>query len=213
VLRREAETAILPRLSDFLENKWQPQDNSERLALLGVCQFEARWKPAAQLYADAFASNPNLGEQLIATGFSRFPWKHATMDPFDVLCSYSRFGAARCAALAGCSPDSRDDETSAAEQVAWQKQAIQWLREDLIVWGTLLENGSALERDVAKQMLTRWTNEPDLSSIRDTAALSEMSADRSAECSELWEKVHEALAARSTASQASTLKSDHNLGE
>lgn len=98
VLRREAENAILPRLSDFFEGEWQPQKNSERLALLGDCQFEARWRDAARLYADAFASDPSLPQRLITTGFARFPWQSATMDPFEVLCSSSRFGAAQCAA-------------------------------------------------------------------------------------------------------------------
>src|SRR5262249_9689730 len=42
ILRREAESTILPNLPAFLEGKYQPQDNDERLALLGVCQFTNR---------------------------------------------------------------------------------------------------------------------------------------------------------------------------
>jgi serine/threonine-protein kinase len=37
VLRREAEALILPNLPAFLQGTYQPQDNDERAALLGVC--------------------------------------------------------------------------------------------------------------------------------------------------------------------------------
>src|SRR5262249_50743561 len=42
VLRREAEALILPNLAAFLDGKYQPQDNNERLALLGAGQFANR---------------------------------------------------------------------------------------------------------------------------------------------------------------------------
>ena len=42
VLRREAEAMILPDLPAFLGGNYQPRDNDERLALLGVCQFTNR---------------------------------------------------------------------------------------------------------------------------------------------------------------------------
>src|SRR5262249_16710991 len=38
VLRREAEAQILPDLQAFLQGEHLPQDNEERIALLGVCQ-------------------------------------------------------------------------------------------------------------------------------------------------------------------------------
>src|SRR5262249_56598809 len=39
VLRREAEALILPNLPAFLDGKYQPRDNNERLALLGAAQL------------------------------------------------------------------------------------------------------------------------------------------------------------------------------
>ena len=59
VLRREAETLILPEIAAFLEGKYLPRDD-ERLALLGVCQFTNRTVAQARLYADAFAADPQL---------------------------------------------------------------------------------------------------------------------------------------------------------
>jgi serine/threonine-protein kinase len=40
VLRREAEAMLLPNLPAFLQGSYLPQDNDERIALLGVCQFK-----------------------------------------------------------------------------------------------------------------------------------------------------------------------------
>src|SRR5262249_30384873 len=39
VLRREAENLVFPNTAAFLEGRYQPHDNVERLALLGVCRF------------------------------------------------------------------------------------------------------------------------------------------------------------------------------
>jgi hypothetical protein len=55
-LRREAEAMILPNLPAFLDGKYRPQDNDERLALLGGCQFTNR--SLVRLYAEAFAAAP-----------------------------------------------------------------------------------------------------------------------------------------------------------
>ena len=42
----------------------EPHDNDERLALLGVCQFMNRTLAQASLYADAFAADPQLAEDV-----------------------------------------------------------------------------------------------------------------------------------------------------
>ena len=63
-LRREAERLIVPDLPAFLAGKYQPRDNDERLALLGVCQFTNRTVASARLYADAFAADPRLAADL-----------------------------------------------------------------------------------------------------------------------------------------------------
>jgi hypothetical protein len=42
ILRREAEAVILPKLQAFRQGDRQPQDNYERLALLGICEGPTR---------------------------------------------------------------------------------------------------------------------------------------------------------------------------
>ena len=64
VLRREAEALIVPSLPAFLRGECQPQNNDERLALVGICQFQGRYDAAARLYAEAFTSDPELADNL-----------------------------------------------------------------------------------------------------------------------------------------------------
>jgi serine/threonine-protein kinase len=62
VLRREAEALIFPNTAAFLEGKYEPRDNTERLALLGICRFKNRTCAAARLYAEAFAADATLAD-------------------------------------------------------------------------------------------------------------------------------------------------------
>jgi eukaryotic-like serine/threonine-protein kinase len=110
VLRREAEGMIFPDLAAFLEGKHQPQDNDERILLLGTCEFANRTRTAAGLYADAFAANPPLANDV---GRS------------------CRYKAARMAALAGCGRGTDAAALGEAERKHWREQARQWLRSDL----------------------------------------------------------------------------------
>ena len=64
ILRREAEALILPGLPGFLRGDHQPRGNDERLAFVGACQSRGRHHAAARLYADAFAADPALAEDL-----------------------------------------------------------------------------------------------------------------------------------------------------
>jgi eukaryotic-like serine/threonine-protein kinase len=103
VLRREAEAMILPNLPACLDGKYEPQDDDERLALLGAGRFTNRPLALARLYAGAFADAPQLAEDV--------PAGH-------------RYSAARAAALAGsgCGEDGASlsqEERSRSPVRAW----------------------------------------------------------------------------------------------
>jgi serine/threonine-protein kinase len=71
VLRREAEDLILPNLSAFLQGDYQPRDNDERVALLGICLSRGRARAAARLFADAFAADPGLADSMMTECLGR----------------------------------------------------------------------------------------------------------------------------------------------
>jgi eukaryotic-like serine/threonine-protein kinase len=168
ILRREAEALILPQLPSFLRGSYQPQENDERLALLGVCQFQGLDGAAARLYADAFASDPALAEDRA---------------------SEHRYRAARYAARAGCGLGKNGTTLGEAERTRWRKQARAWLQADLAARAKTLSGASDEAREQVRQTLTRWQVDPDLAGLREPSALEKWSPDERTECLALWKEV------------------------
>jgi serine/threonine-protein kinase len=189
VLRREAEAMILPNMPAFLQGKYQPQDNDERLALLGICQFKGLYAAAARLYADAFAADSDLADTLTADCRYRSAQERILEDRIEALNTECRYLAARCAALAGCGLGKEGAKLSEAERTHWRRKAVELLQADLIVWSKILDSGSQSDRDLTKEMLMLWQHEPDLAGIRQAIALDKLSAEERKQCLALWQEV------------------------
>jgi eukaryotic-like serine/threonine-protein kinase len=165
VLRREAEALILADLPAFLEGKYQPRDNDNRLALLGVCQYQDRRAAMAGLYAAAFAADPKLAEDLRAG---------------------HRFNAARAAAVAGCGGGADGARLGEVARTRWRQQACAWLRLDLAAWAQRLDATPPADRAAAQKALARWRQDPDLTGLRDPAVLDRLPPAELQECRALW---------------------------
>ncbi len=189
VLRREAEALILPDLPAFLRNEYQPHDNDERLALVGICQFQGRYQLAAQLYLEAFTSDPNLADNLATECRYRSTREEPYSERVESINTEARYLAARCAVLAGCGLGKDGAGLSRDERTRWRKQARVWLRADLALWVKTLDSGSEQDLALAKRMLLHWQVEPDLAGIRDLKALDEAPAEEHNECVALWKEV------------------------
>jgi tetratricopeptide (TPR) repeat protein len=166
-LRREAEAMIVPKLPEFLEGTYQPIDNDERLALLGVCQFMNRKVAAARLYAEAFANDPRLADDLSAG---------------------HRYNAARVAILAGLGRGGDAAGLDDSERRRWREQARQWLRADLAALRKVLAD-RAIQPATIRHLMIRWQDEPDLAGLRDPAELDKLPDDERKDCLTLWEEV------------------------
>ena len=163
VLRREAESLILPKLPAFLRGEYQPQENDERFALLGICQFKGHYRAAARLYADAFTADPKLA---------------------DDLKSGARYTAAYFAVLAGCGHDKNIAALETEERARLRKRALAWLRADLAAWTKLADD--AREHARIRQRLEYWQQDADLAGIRDDKELAKLPAEEQTECKKLW---------------------------
>src|SRR5262245_37847490 len=172
VLRREAEGLILPNLAGFLDGAYRPQDPDERRALLGVCQVSDRSHAVARAFADAFAADPGLAES-VRDG--------------------RRYTAARAAARAGSGRGTDAAGLGEAERARWRGQARTWLRTDLATWAKVLDGDPAGAAQGVKEQLTRWQADPDLASLRGSAALGKLPADEQKECLALWAEVENVL--------------------
>ncbi len=179
ILRREAEALILPDLPAFLEGNYQPRDNDERLALLGVCQFQDRRAARAGVYAAAFAADPSLAEDLGAG---------------------HRFNAARAAAVAGTGGGADGAGLGEPERARWRQQARAWLGQDLAAWTKRLHSAKPADRGEVQKALARWREDPDLAGLRDAGALERLPPAERQECQALWQEVaavlHRAQATR-----------------
>jgi serine/threonine-protein kinase len=168
VLRREAESMILPDIAAFLVGKHQPQDNAERLALLGVCRFRNLNLASARLYADAFAADPKLAD-----------------DPHVS----HRYHAACAAALVGSGCGQDGGELSEAERAHWRKQSRNWLRAELAACAKKLDSNSSADRILVRNTLTHWQADPDLAGLREASVLDTLSSGERKECLAVWQEV------------------------
>jgi serine/threonine-protein kinase len=171
LLRREAEGLILPDLPALLDGAHRLRDNDERVALLGICQFEGRWSTTARLYAEVFEADPKLAE-----------------GPY----AQDHFTAACCAALAGSRRG--DDEITAgeSERARWRRQARDWLRADLDSMKKLLGGDGPASREYLIRSLVRWALDPALAVLHDPAELERLTPAERQECRDLW-RDHDAL--------------------
>ena len=165
ILRREAEAMIVPDLPAFLRGDHRPRDNDERLCFLGACQFQGRHAAAARLYADAFAADPKLAEDVKAE---------------------TRYRAACSAAVAGSGGGADGAGLSEPERARWRQQAREWLRLDLAAWKKWLEAATPADRAEAQKPLARWRENPDLAGLREPEALDKLPPAERQECRALW---------------------------
>jgi serine/threonine-protein kinase len=133
------------KLPAFLRGEARFADAAERATLARICHDHKRLhRAAAGLYADAFAAEPALAEDLQAG--------HRTK-------------AACAAALAGCG-QGEDAPPDGPERVRWRRQALEWLRAELTGYARRLEGGKPVDRAWVQQQLRDWQKNPALAGVR-----------------------------------------------
>jgi tetratricopeptide (TPR) repeat protein len=172
---RQAEhmAGLNDRLAAVLEGKDKPRDAADRLGFARLCQWQQRYASAARFYADAFAEQPALAANLQAG---------------------HRYHAAWVAARAGCGQGKDAGRLSAADSAGWRRQALTWLRADLVLRSKQLESGPSAQAAQARQALAHWRRDADLAGVRDPEALARLPAAEQAAWRELWAEVEALLA-------------------
>jgi serine/threonine-protein kinase len=160
--------ALLSRLPAFLEGKFQPRDNGQRLNLAQLCIYKKYLRAAAQLYADAFAVEPKRA---------------------DDLNGQARYNAACYAALAAAGQGEDAAKLDSKERSRWRNQALDWLRADLTAYSKLLDGGNPQVRTLIQQRLRHWQSDADLSGLRDKDAVAQLAAEERQACEKLWADV------------------------
>jgi eukaryotic-like serine/threonine-protein kinase len=172
VVCREAENTILPNVPAFLEGKYRPRDNDERLALVAVCEDNSLPAAEAQLLADAFIADPALADDI-----------HNGL----------RTRAACAAALAGAGQGKDGSTLDDSARAHWRDQARRWLQSDLYASRALLKQNLGENSDFVRSVVHGWQTNADMASIRDEAALQNLSPAERGACADLWTQVQAAL--------------------
>jgi tetratricopeptide (TPR) repeat protein len=151
-----------------LKGEEKAKNASELLRLAHFCSTQKRHPAAAaRLYADAFAAEPELADDL-AEG--------------------DRYRAARAAALAGCGKGRDAAAVDESGRARWRKQALDWLSADLRLWAKKT-TGDADDRVAVREALARWQRDPDLAGLRNQDAVAQLPEAEREECQKLWAEV------------------------
>jgi tetratricopeptide (TPR) repeat protein len=168
----ERAAALASKLPAFLRSDYRPRDNAERLGLAQVCMPTKHYPAAARLYADVFASEPKLADDLKAG---------------------HRYSAACAAALAGCGQGKDADRTDDQKRRRLRRQALKWLRADLAAYHQMLEKEPGKNRRLIVQQMQHWQADTDFASVRGEALAKLPAAERKA-WRQLWTDVANLLA-------------------
>ena len=165
VLRREAEPLVLPNLPAFLDGRYQPTDNNERIAFTAECAFTKRYATAARLWTDALAAEPlRLDECFDSAMFALTQAGH------------------------GIGVDASG--ASESDRAKWRATALDWLQ-TLVV---LAQPPTAEARQAhAIRILTIWCTASELADIRNGSHAAQLPQPERDAWSTAWRQADEVL--------------------
>lgn len=170
--RNERWAILAPRLSAVLRGDDRPKDAFECLEFADFLMNRKRFAASARFFAEALAADPKLAED-IGKG--------------------NRYNAACTAALAAAGRDKDESPLVDAARVQMRRRAFDWLRADLGAWSRLLRGGSAQDQPQIQQTLQHWKGDPDLTGVRDPAALAQLPEPERTNWRDLWAEVNTLL--------------------
>jgi serine/threonine protein kinase/Tfp pilus assembly protein PilF len=144
---------------------------AEMLDIAGFCGgYKNFYRMAARFFADAFAIQPQLA---------------------DDLANHYRYNAACSAALAAAGQGDDAAKLDDAERSQLRNQALQWLQADLSQWTRRIDNAAL--RPAVIQTIQHWQEDSDLASVREPAALAKLPEAERESWRKLWTAVTELL--------------------
>jgi serine/threonine-protein kinase len=158
---------LLPRLPGFLSRQDRPHDNTERWELAKLCGEAGLAATGARFYAESIAAEPTSVEDRVLR---------------------PRCYGAFLAAWAGCEKTLDDPAPDAEERARLRRQALEWLRGEMVTWIPMLEGGRTGNRRDAAAALRGWMNTHELAGVRDGKALEALPEDERTAWRALWDE-------------------------
>jgi tetratricopeptide (TPR) repeat protein len=161
------------KLSAILRGERLPADAAERLEFAELCGLKQLYAAGARFYQEAFASKPELA---------------------DDLQKGRRYNAACLAAQAGCGKGKDADQPTEEQRADLRRKALAWLRADLAAWRQQLEKDPDRARPAVRQQMQHWQRDGDLAGVRGTDALAKLPEAERRAWQEFWADVENTLA-------------------
>jgi tetratricopeptide (TPR) repeat protein len=162
------------RLTGILEGKATPAGPGERVDLGDLCCFKHLNRTGVRFYEEAFTVAPSLADN---------PGNH-------------RYHAACAAAQAGCGQGKDSEKLPDGEYVRLRRQALIWLRGDMIAWSQLLDKATdqADSAGRARKALQQCLTDAAFAGVRGPAAVASLPEAERRPWQELWDDVASVLA-------------------
>jgi tetratricopeptide (TPR) repeat protein len=139
----------------------------EKLAFAEFCVAHQKdYALAARLYAEAFAKDSQLADDLSAG---------------------HRYRAACTAAKAASTAENGSDPGD-TERRRLRNQALDWLNAERMAWSARMKENIIFRR-VGARILQRWQKDPDLASVREEASLLKLTAEEQTAWRQFWAEV------------------------
>jgi serine/threonine protein kinase/Flp pilus assembly protein TadD len=162
------------KLPSILKGDAKSANAGECVELALMCVLYKKLnRAAAQLFAQAFAEDPRLANDLGP--------QH-------------RYNAACAAALAGFGQGKDAEQSDVKDRVRLRRQALDWLRADLVAWGRFLEKEPDKVAPVLTKTMQHWQQDTDFAGVRGPEALAKLPEAERLEWQKLWADVAGTLA-------------------
>jgi tetratricopeptide (TPR) repeat protein len=161
------------RLPAVLKGELRPASAVERAELADLCHYKRLHVSAARLYTEALDCDPNLANDL-SNGH--------------------RYRAGRSAAQAGCGEGEGAAAVPEKARASLRKQALEWLRADLVLRRRQAGSAEAAQRQQAAVKMAHWLADSNLAGVRPGPDQVAMPAEERAAWDALWADVKATLA-------------------
>jgi Tfp pilus assembly protein PilF len=173
VRNAERMVALQSRLPAVLRGDEKPTDAAEGIGFAYLAYGIKQFGPSARLYAGSFGADLKLAQD-IQVG--------------------NRYNAACAAALAGAGQGQEKPPLDETDKARWRKQAIDWLRADLVFWTKQAHSGTLQAQALVSETLEHWKVDSDLAGIRDETAVKALAEEEQRAIRALWAEVDAVLA-------------------
>ena len=144
-----------------------PAIADEQIALAELCVHKRMNHASARFFEAGFVAEPRLANDL----------------------GGHRYNAACAAALACCGQGMDSATVDDEERARLRRQALGWLRADLVAWRERMQKEPDKTRTVVVQTLSHWLLDPDLTGVRDREALAKLPEAERIQWQKLWQEV------------------------